>query len=515
MHMSLFTHNPDFYPTPKAVIRKMVESFVHTHPDGHRSMYQMGSLQILEPSAGKGDILDFLKEECRVNPTSLYAIEQDPDLIHILQSKGHKVIANDFLEYTGDHHFDLIIGNPPYSSADTHILRMWEVLHSGQIISLCNAETILNPYSEKRKLLQKLIADHGSVEFIGQVFTDAERRTGVDSCIVTLSKQAKPRFDFTFENVTKETEFDFSEQIAGNEMAIADVTGNLIRSYQKTKDAFVNYIKAKKELEFYSGPILPSRETFRITGLADQAHKDGKTDAQRFNLFVDGIKLEAWKTILGKLNIQKYLTNSVLKNFNEFAKNQGALDLTKENIHSLVMMIVQNRDTIMTRAVLDVFDIFTKYHKENREHVEGWVTNESWIVGEKVILPHYIEMSYSGCYGTNHRYWDEFRDIEKVLCYLSGIPYEEIGQEINKSDTWSEKKNKDKQYVRTGMREAICKVPIGDQSWHDSEFFEIRCYKKGTLHLKWKDEALRARFNQIACEGKFNLGYSYKKRKSA
>lgn len=511
--MTLFSHNPDFYPTPKSVIRKMLAPYLLTHPDGDRFLYQMSGLQILDPSCGKADILDFLKEECKVNTANLYAIEQDPDLVHIIQSKGYKVIANDFLEYTGDHHFDCIIANPPYSCGDTHLLYMWEILYSGDITCLLNAETIRNPFSEKRKLLAKLIQDHGSVEFIGQVFTDAERKTGVDSCIVRLKKKAEPRFDFKFENITKETAFDFSEKIAGNDMAISDLTGALIRSYHKTKEAFVNYMKAKKELEFYSKGLIGANT--RILTLAETAHTDGKTDSARFNYFVDSIKLESWKAILDKLNIQKYLTNSVLKNFNEFAKNQGALDLTKENIHALIMMIVQNRDTIMTQAVLDVFDIFTKYHKENREHVEGWVTNESWIVGQKVILPYYIEMGYSGHYNIRYQRWDEFRDIEKVLCYLTGISYDEIGQEINKSPSWEQKKNHEKEYKRTGMREAITKVKIGSTTWEESEFFWVRCYKKGTLHIKWKDESLRARFNQIACQGKFNLGYSYKKRKSA
>lgn len=511
--MSLFSHNPDFYPTPKSVIRMMVEPYKRTHPDGGRYRYEMDRLQIVDPSAGKADILDFLREECKVDPNNLYAIEQDPDLAHIIQSKGYRVIANDFLEYTGDHHFDCIIANPPYSNGDSHLLYMWDILHSGEITCLLNAETIRNPYSEKRKLLAKLIKDYGSVEFIGQVFTDAERKTGVDSCIVRLTKKSAPRFDFKFENVTKEAAFDFSETIAGNDLAISDLTGALIRSYHKTKEAFVNYMKAKKELEFYSKGLIS--DSTNVLTLAAAAHNNGKTDAARFNNFVDSIKLEAWKAILNKLNIQKYLTNSVLKNFHEFAKNQGALDLTKENIHSLIMMIVQNRDTIMTQAILDVFDIFTKYHKENREHVEGWVTNESWIVGEKVILPYYIEMGFHGYYSTNHRRWDEFRDIEKVLCYMSGIEFEELGQEINPSDSWNQKKNHEKQYKRTGMREAICKVKIGDTGWHESEFFWIRCYKKGTLHIKWKDEALRARFNQVACQGKFNIGYSYKKRKSA
>lgn len=497
-----FNDNKNFYPTPEHLIRQMIAPL-------NGPGKNLGNMQILEPSAGSGNILDYLFESKKVRQRNLYAIEQDPDLVHILQSKGYKVIANDFLDYHPDYSINCIIANPPYDKGDEHLLHMWEILHSGEIVCLLNAETVRNPFSQKRKLLVKLIEDYGSVEWIGKQFQDAERKTAVDSCIVRLSKEAVSKFAFKFINVTKETKHDFSEEIVGNSIAINDVAGNLIRCYEKTKDAFVQLMQAKKALEFYSSPIMSS--SYRMDTITEQVYKEGNTDESRYNIFLDEIKLSAWQGILNKMNIQKYLTYAVLSNFHEFAKNQGALDLTKENIHNLIMMIVGNRDQIMTQAVMDVFDLFTRYHSENREHVEGWKTNEAWIVGERIILPGYIQMGYGTTYNTNHAKWQQFQDIEKVMCYLSGIDFANLDQLEDEVPHGTPEK--EKKYVRIGLKTAINRVEIGAPGWHQSEFFQIRCFKKGTIHLKWSSEELRAKFNQIACKGKFNLGYSTKKKK--
>jgi phospholipid N-methyltransferase len=96
----------EFYPTPKPVIEKMLE------PYASRYGYALSGKTILEPSAGKGDILDFISDS-GVRKNKLYACEINQDLQFILQEKSYKVINTDFLTYQGDYHFDLIIGNPP------------------------------------------------------------------------------------------------------------------------------------------------------------------------------------------------------------------------------------------------------------------------------------------------------------------------------------------------------------------------------------------------------------------
>ena len=41
----------------------------------------------------------------------------------------------------------------------------------------------------------------------------------------------------------------------------------------------------------------------------------------------------------------------------------------------------------------------------------------------------------------------------------------------------------------------------------ESTFFRMRYFKKGTLHLEFKDDALWERFNLVACQGKGWLGH--------
>lgn len=56
--------------------------------------------------------------------------------------------------------FDFIIMNPPFSNGDEHFIKAWEIADNTTIVCLLNSETINNPYSEKRKLVKKIIDDN-------------------------------------------------------------------------------------------------------------------------------------------------------------------------------------------------------------------------------------------------------------------------------------------------------------------------------------------------------------------
>ncbi|AMJ66033.1 methyltransferase [Hymenobacter sp. PAMC 26628] len=124
----------------------------------------------------------------------------DPELRAVLHDKGYKVIANDFLNYRGDHFFDLIVMNPPFSNGDRHLLKAWDVVAAGgDVVCLLNTETLANPYTETRQLLARLIEDHGTSEALGAVFAEAERSTNVGVSLVRLHKPAKAdRLTFKF-----------------------------------------------------------------------------------------------------------------------------------------------------------------------------------------------------------------------------------------------------------------------------------------------------------------------------
>ena len=70
-----------FYPTPEALVKKMLEGIDFTNIE-----------TILEPEAGKGDILKVLAEKDEFERFDVDCIEIDPNLREILKYNFSKII---------------------------------------------------------------------------------------------------------------------------------------------------------------------------------------------------------------------------------------------------------------------------------------------------------------------------------------------------------------------------------------------------------------------------------------
>jgi 16S rRNA A1518/A1519 N6-dimethyltransferase RsmA/KsgA/DIM1 with predicted DNA glycosylase/AP lyase activity len=142
--------NKDFYPTPEILAIKMVSKidWRNTH-------------LVLEPSAGKGDLIEAIEKHAKIRSYNkkikIKAIEIENDLQGILRNKGITVIDSDFLKYNGLDQFDAIVANFPFSDGDKHLMKAIDIMYSGQIVALINAETIKNPYSRQRKELTRFL----------------------------------------------------------------------------------------------------------------------------------------------------------------------------------------------------------------------------------------------------------------------------------------------------------------------------------------------------------------------
>jgi len=218
-----------FYPTPKAVIKKMLAPYNYSKKGKFKQFegYCFAGKSILEPSAGKGDILDFISETNEYSKPKIFAIELDNNLSQILKGKQYRVIGNDFLDYNDDYFFDYIFMNPPFNQGVDHVLKAWEVVKGGgDVVALVNQETVLNPCSQSRVLLNTLIEDHGSIELLDDCFSDAERQTNVKIAIIRLSKPEEDNpFTFSFEAKDQEEDFKLDQEIIGNEVALNDTLG--------------------------------------------------------------------------------------------------------------------------------------------------------------------------------------------------------------------------------------------------------------------------------------------------
>lgn len=303
--------NAEFFPSTSAVIERMLQPWLAQPRETSRGMRGYHPSPLLEmtvcdSSAGGGAILEWIEQHLRRTHDghwtsyrrNLYACEIDPELKAMLQGKDFKVIADDFLEYTGDHQFDLIVMNPPFSCADKHILHAFNtVAPGGHVVSLLNSETINNPCTQTRKLLAKLIADHGTapVEELGQVFLaeDAERKTDVHVSLVRLQRPAELD-PLNFEFKSRRTHYDgpeLTEDTFKDALAVQDVIGNMMLSYAQAKQALVDYMRARKTLQFYGGGLMHFNRD--ILDVANEAIASSDNLRAVYNDFSDALNQSA------------------------------------------------------------------------------------------------------------------------------------------------------------------------------------------------------------------------------
>lgn len=218
-----------FYPTPPSIAGKMLA--------GLNLRYIQS---ILEPSAGKGDLIDaigranldlhyshrdidvdfceidpYLRQICKYNFSDekkheLYEqyeplqrksfssltysqqqeykrLKREIDLIR--DTKVH-CVHDDFFSYRTYKRYDLILMNPPFAHGDQHLLRAIDMQQrqGGSIVCLLNAETIRNPCTASRvQLAAKLKEVNADIQFVEDAFSDdAERKADVDVAIIRI-----------------------------------------------------------------------------------------------------------------------------------------------------------------------------------------------------------------------------------------------------------------------------------------------------------------------------------------
>lgn len=371
--------NKDFYPTPEPVILQMLEG------------YDVAGKVVLEPSAGKGDIIDVLQSQ----GAEVIACENNLDLQKIVKSKC-KLIAGDFLKVEASEvsHISFIVMNPPFSADEKHILHAWEIAPAGCVIlALCNLETVQHTgylgdrdtRTNAQKELQALIGANGKFEDLGECFSTAERKTSVDVAFVTLTKPAN----------------GYAQEFSGFFMEEEpEAQGNGIMEYNAVRDLVNRYVAAIKLYDLQLEQAIQMNDLISTfyTSKNQYQNKDrdqapGFTTTQEDKPknradFKKELQKDGWRFIFTKLNMEKYSTKGLKADINEFVEKQTQIPFTMKNIYAMLQLVVGTTSQRMDKALLEVFDQLTKHYNENRYCVEGWKTNNHYLVNRKFIFPH-------------------------------------------------------------------------------------------------------------------------------
>lgn len=457
--------NKNFYPTPRIGIVALLEGI---------EARDLAGKVLLEPSAGKGDILDYIETFCgRYLKPKVICMEIEPKLQAILQ-ENYTLIGGDFLSDPVHYDVDYVFMNPPFDQGVKHLLRAWDLVKNGEIRCLLNRTNYDNTNTKERKLLKSIIDEYGQVKNLGSIFSGSERHTNVEVIMVTLKKSTDTGFDFKEEFETED--FIFNENMgASSEIVIRDMLANREARYLASIELYKEFVKAKRKFMSCVSPLVSSYQPSKYV------------EAEDFYDFVSQFNGDAWDKLLTESKFSDLLTKRVRDEFiyNQFPKQKN-IAFSKENMIGLLSILMGNRGEILDRCILDVFDLLTRYYKENRVHIEGWKTNEAYKVGMKFILPNVIKeydnifKSYTFEYSNEHK----VNDLDLIMCFLTG-------QKMSSIETVKNVLQKEFDKHRAGE-------PISTKV--ESTFFEIKFFKKGTLHFKFKDKLLWQWFNCRASE---------------
>lgn len=167
-----------FFPTPKDLIQQMI---AWAEPEASHS--------ILEPSAGKGDILDALSDA--FPEASLYACEINHTLRKILTLKGYEVLNNNFLELDPkEYAFDRILMNPPFENGQDidHVLHAYQCLKpNGRLVAIMGEGVFFRQFKKDVAFRQFLHEKNATVsDTIKEAFKNGFKSTGVNVRLVAL-----------------------------------------------------------------------------------------------------------------------------------------------------------------------------------------------------------------------------------------------------------------------------------------------------------------------------------------
>lgn len=499
-----------FYPTPSELAGKLLEGV------------NINAVKtILEPSAGKGDLLECVnqrKRRYRYGGEYYYSdreeldidcIELDTNLQAILHSKGFRVVHDDFLTFTTRKRYDLILMNPPFSEGDLHLLRAIELAQNGgQIACILNAETIRNPCTNSRRVLAKKLKEVGaSIRFVDDAFAKAERKARVDVALINIDIPVSFVDDTLWENLKKARETDSLDGDGeANDIAPSDNIERLIREHDIMCEAGISLMRCYNGVAPHlttEGAVYP----FITLGIGRDNHVE-KCEAKHVNAFLRSVRAYYWQKLFDLPVLHDKMTTDMQKQYNGLIGEMCDYEFSRFNIQQVLERIMGQLTVGVEAAIVKCFEKLSNEHayhqdieNENIHYYNGWKTNKAHYVNNRCIIPTW------GCFATEYRQdkrggfkevettiapngcFNILSDLEKALNYLDNGET----SDVNMLFALEAAKNADR------SRNIQCK------------YFDVTFFKKGTCHIKFHDQKIVDKLNIYVGRSKAWLPPSYGK----
>ena len=457
-----------FYATPPEVARKALEGI------------DLKDIKtVLDPSCGTGAFLDQL----RIYQGKYYGYEIDPErhLVAHGRDYGHgrtmTMLGYDFLDQSQGIApiIDLVVMNPPFNKGAEHFLRAYDLMMTqpkqSTIVCLLNQETIDNPYTQQRKRLADVIKMHqGTIEEFGPCFDKV--RANVACIKITVPGRSIDRdwsgiIDWDKWETLKDQDGNARTDLAPYTKGIGIAKDELllmVEAYNAAMKTHADYVRMYEELDKFCAVCAGKQnylQGYRSQGLNIDFHE------WRLQFTKD-----AWLNLLSRCTRGQYMTRAVRTEITDrFENGHAGLAFTLKNIENLFLVVLNMRPKIIEDTAKQVFDFLTNHangYGKNLRH------NRTSKMDSKFIIAGAIG-GYISRPSIVYEKRDNIQAIDKLLCLLSGMRYEDID---NIQDSVEKAINNGHPPRGKHEKDAI-----------DTTFFKVLWYENGNLKFWVKKSA--------------------------
>ena len=486
----------DFYPSPKPLIEKMLAGIKLAEVE-----------EILDLGAGRGEIAEHITEARERGyyhhrrAARIDVIEINPEFQHILRGKEFRLVHDDILTFQTHKVYDLIIGNLPFSIGAECLQKALTLIErsGGHLRVLVNAETIRNPFTNLRKTVKRRLEELGAeIEYLPGEFTSGERPTKVEGALIKLyverpdapsiildALRKAPEVRAEEERTAQLVERDFMAALVARFNIECRLGIKIIEEYFSLKPHISDRIKRDDEEHDYSKELIE----LKVEGAY-------KTKASHINCYLAGVRHKYWSLLLNDPRFYSVYTSNILSELNAKLSELKDYDFTLFNIQALIEEMRGKIVEGIEQSILSLFDKLTRkfawdesIHSGNVHYYNGWKTNKAHRINKKVILPMNGICAWSK--RLDYRIHEELSDMVKVFNYLS----------------------EDKADVRLLVGNACASADRRENfSNIDLRYFDVTFYKKGTAHIRFRDQRLLDKFNIFGSQRKNWLPPAYGKK---
>ena len=487
-------YNQDYFPTPNHLIDRMIEKL------GHNWKYEVK--HVLEPSAGSGNLIEGMQNRymqgqeingywCRgANKCDIKfdAVEIEDGLVAILRNKGINVAYHgDFMDYEPQKYYDLIFCNLPFSCCSKHLIKCIQIQEriGGKIVAITSASMLENAYSNDREYLERLLEEYNAdIEYIEEAFTtdDTERKTNVKIALIYI--------DIPMKN--KESMFEREFKRDCPDIKIEDINAVALKKNKLEQLVFEYDLCVKSSVKLFEEKMRVDKllSGFGLNNELSICKDYCNPKVLNINTFIEEMNQKFWRKFIDETDFESMLPSQLKDNFRSNIQANRNIAFNLDNLYYFYNELMNAIPDSYEKTVAKVFDDCTRrYNYTDSEWCkttwgyDGFKSNDAFAIKNRVIIPCYIANPNS--YGT--RIPEIFVDLNIIFNNIAGI------------------KNKDDLKYQGEIYKAMtnhCKK-------FETEHFLISTFKKGTMHIYFKNKKHLAMFNYMAGRGKSWLGEGF------